>query len=93
MKSCERLNVAGTKTSERATSVFSLQKDGFFRDCHGECRRRDGLHIYRENGGEKMKHLGTQRIETERLILRKTQLEDAQAMFDNWASDPEGRSF
>lgn len=36
-----------------------------------------------------MKHLGTQRIEAERLILRKTQLEDAQAIFDNWASDPD----
>ena len=36
-----------------------------------------------------MKHLGTQRIETERLILRKIRLEDAQAMFNNWASDPE----
>ena len=36
-----------------------------------------------------MKHLGTQSIETDRLVLRKTRLEDAQAMFDNWASDPE----
>lgn len=36
-----------------------------------------------------MKHLGTQRIETDRLVLRKAQLDDAQAMFDNWASDPE----
>ena len=39
--------------------------------------------------GAKVKHLGTQRIETERLVLRKAQLDDAQAMFDNWASDPE----
>ena len=36
-----------------------------------------------------MKHLGTQRIETERLVLREARLDDAQAMFDNWASDPE----
>lgn len=35
-----------------------------------------------------MKHLGTQTLETERLILRRFRLEDAQAMFDNWASDP-----
>ncbi len=34
-----------------------------------------------------MNHLGTQTIETERLILRKARPEDAQAMFDNWASD------
>lgn len=34
-----------------------------------------------------MKHLGTQTIETERLILRKYRPEDAQAMFDNWAGD------
>lgn len=34
-----------------------------------------------------MKHLGTKTIETERLILRRFTMEDAQAMFDNWASD------
>ncbi len=36
-----------------------------------------------------MKHIGTQTIETERLILRRITTDDAQAMFDNWASDPE----
>ena len=36
-----------------------------------------------------MRHLGTQRIETPRLILRRFTIEDAQPMFDNWASDPE----
>jgi ribosomal-protein-alanine N-acetyltransferase len=36
-----------------------------------------------------MKHLGTKRMETERLILRPFTREDAQAMFDNWANDPE----
>ncbi len=36
-----------------------------------------------------MNHLGTQRIETERLILRRFRLEDAPAMYKNWASDPE----
>ena len=35
-----------------------------------------------------MKHLGTVRLETPRLILRPFVLADAQAMFDNWASDP-----
>ena len=34
-----------------------------------------------------MNHLGTQTIETKRIILRKARPEDAQAMFDNWASD------
>lgn len=34
-------------------------------------------------------HKGTQTIETERLILRRFTAEDAQAMYDNWASDPE----
>ena len=33
-----------------------------------------------------MKALGTQTIETERLILRRFVEDDAQAMFDNWAS-------
>lgn len=35
-----------------------------------------------------MKHLGTKTIETKRLILRRFEMTDAQAMFDNWASDP-----
>ena len=34
-------------------------------------------------------HKGTQTIETSRLLLRKAVREDAQAMFRNWASDPE----
>ncbi len=33
-------------------------------------------------------HRGTQTIETARLTLRRITTEDAQAMFDNWASDP-----
>ena len=40
-----------------------------------------------------MKHLGTQILETERLILRPFCREDAQAMYDNWASDPEVTKF
>lgn len=32
-------------------------------------------------------HKGTQTIHTERLILRKFTIDDAQAMFENWASD------
>lgn len=38
-------------------------------------------------------HKGTQRIETDRLILRRFTVEDAQAMYDNWASDPEVTKF
>lgn len=33
-------------------------------------------------------HKGTQRLETERLILRRAVREDAESMFRNWASDP-----
>ena len=36
-----------------------------------------------------MKHLGTKRIETDRLILRPFTLEDEKAMFQNWAGDDE----
>lgn len=36
-----------------------------------------------------MNHKGTQVLETERLILRRFRLEDADLMFKNWASDPE----
>ncbi len=36
-----------------------------------------------------MEHKGTQQLETRRLILRRAQASDTQAMFDNWGSDPE----
>lgn len=36
-----------------------------------------------------MNHVGTRRLETERLILRRYTVQDAPAMFRNWASDPE----
>ena len=38
-------------------------------------------------------HKGTQTIETSRLILRRAVREDAEAMFRNWASDPEVTKF
>jgi len=34
-------------------------------------------------------HKGTYPLETSRLLLRRAVTEDAQPMFDNWASDPE----
>lgn len=40
-----------------------------------------------------MNHIGTQTIETERLILRKFREDDAEAQFKNWASDPEVTRF
>ena len=36
-----------------------------------------------------MNHLGTKTLETERLILRPFVTEDAEAMYRNWANDPE----
>ena len=36
-----------------------------------------------------MNHCGTQRIETGRLVLRQFFIDDAQALYQNWASDPE----
>ena len=36
-----------------------------------------------------MTYIGTRYIETERLILRRFELSDARAMYDNWASDGE----
>jgi len=36
-----------------------------------------------------MKHLGTVQLETERLILRRFNISDTQAIFDNWAKDDE----
>ena len=40
-----------------------------------------------------MTHCGTQNIETGRLLLRKFSVEDADAMYRNWASDPEVTKF
>lgn len=36
-----------------------------------------------------MKHCGTHRLETDRLILRRYVNEDAEPMYKNWASDEE----
>ncbi len=36
-----------------------------------------------------MKHSGTQRLETDRLVLRRYVRADAAAMYKNWASDDE----
>ena len=40
-----------------------------------------------------MNKAGTQRIETDRLILRRFRSEDAEDMYENWASDPEVTRF
>lgn len=40
-----------------------------------------------------MNHCGTQRLETKRLILRRLTEADADAMYRNWASDPEVTRF
>ena len=40
-----------------------------------------------------MKHCGTKRIETERLVLRRFTPDDAEAMYRNWASDSEVTRF
>lgn len=36
-----------------------------------------------------MNHIGTREIATERLTLRRFEIEDAENMFYNWANDPE----
>ena len=40
-----------------------------------------------------MNHKGTIKLETERLILRKFTVEDAEAMYENWASEEEVTKF
>ena len=40
-----------------------------------------------------MRHIGTKILETDRLILRTFRMDDAQAMFDNWANDVEVTKF
>lgn len=44
-------------------------------------------------GGPDVNHCGTRTIETERLLLRRFVIEDADAMFRNWASDKEVTRF
>lgn len=36
-----------------------------------------------------MKHLGTRQLETDRLVLRHFTIDDAESVFNNWASDDE----
>ena len=36
-----------------------------------------------------MEHLGTKKLETERLILRKFTIDDTEKMFNNWTNDDE----
>lgn len=40
-----------------------------------------------------MKHVGTQKLETDRLILRRYVSEDAPEKYKNWTSDPEVTKF
>ena len=40
-----------------------------------------------------LQHKGTQLLETPRLMLRKFTMDDAQVMYENWASDPEVTKF
>ena len=40
-----------------------------------------------------LNHIGTQIIETSRLILRKYEMSDAEDMFKNWVTDPEVSRF
>lgn len=48
--------------------------------------------MYSYDGGT-MNHLGTVQIETDRLILRKFNRSDSQALFNNWANDEEVTKF
>ena len=43
--------------------------------------------------GQHMNHCGTQKLETPRLVLRRLEATDAEAMYRNWASDPEVTRF
>ena len=40
-----------------------------------------------------MNHCGTKALETQRLLLRRFSIQDADAMYHNWASDPEVTKF
>lgn len=40
-----------------------------------------------------MEHIGTKKIETERLLLRPFEFSDARMIFNNWASDPQATAY
>ena len=40
-----------------------------------------------------LKHLGTRNLSTPHLVLRRIRMSDAEAMFQNWANDPEVTRF
>lgn len=40
-----------------------------------------------------MKNLGTKELSTDRLVLRRFTIEDAEDMYNNWANDPEVTKF
>ncbi|GHU84624.1 GNAT family acetyltransferase [Clostridia bacterium] len=40
-----------------------------------------------------IKHIGTQKIETERLLLRRFESSDANDIFNRWANDPENTKY
>lgn len=52
--------------------------------------RAKSMTLKGENG---MQHKGTIRMETERLVLRPLEIEDAENMFQNWSNDPEVTKF
>lgn len=47
----------------------------------------------KETPVEVLRRSGTRTIETERLVLRRFTMEDAQAVYDNWANNPEVTRF
>ena len=57
------------------------------------CRSERSREIITDKKGKIMQHLGTQTIETDRLILRKFEIKDAQKMYENWASSDEVTKF
>ena len=67
---------------ERVYKKLNAKVRERFGGTHGMQRRRMTV-----------KDLGTKRLETARLILRRFTLEDAQKMYENWAGDPEVTKF
>ena len=57
----------------------------------GDSSGPTGMGTERQEGDKEctMKNAGTQAIETDRLYLRRLTVDDAPAMYNNWASDPE----
>lgn len=96
IENCIALHAVDNEASARVIQKlgFALEKEVPY-ECNGGTIRTMGklyrlrLNNPKEQSNTNMNHQGTKVLTTDRLILRPLTLDDAQSVFDNWASDDE----